>query len=88
MDAKVSIKYEKYKPEVIKKMYELLHEELGLINKVAIESGYHRETVRLTLIGKRKKSLDKVMQAGAKVLAAHNSRYKETMRAIHKATSY
>jgi hypothetical protein len=85
MSAKVQQKNETYKPEVIKAVYEKLHEWNGAIDEVAKATNYHRETVRLTLLGRRKKSLPAVMEASVVILKRYNEQSKATMKALRMA---
>lgn len=85
--AKVGIKNEKYKREVVEKIYSLLHDRVGAINEVAKRTGYHRETVRLTFAGKLKKPLPIVMEKATEVLAEYNEQHRKTMAALSKVVN-
>ncbi len=76
---------EKYSPEIIAALYEQLHQWEGAITEVAKRTNYHRETVRLTLKGQRRKSLPVVMETAVEVLNEFNQRHKKSMSNLASA---
>jgi murein L,D-transpeptidase YafK len=87
MPTKIGGKNEQYNDEAVKLVYDQLHKWDGAINEVAKRCDLHRESVRLTLLGKAKRSLPLVMEKAAEVLKEYNLRHRKTMEAIKEAAS-
>jgi hypothetical protein len=57
------------------------------VDEVAARSNYHRETVRLTFLGKRKKSLSIVLEKAAEVIKERQTLERNRMDNVRRILS-
>lgn len=82
MPTKVQQEKETSKDDLRKSLYLLVKGYEGAINEIANITGFHRETIRLTFLGRRKRSLNVVLEAASKVVRERRAAEQKAMQNV------